>query len=535
MRVINITVGDEGAFVSPKIVGRVGENKTTRLEFSLPPSFMGYQYYITFKPEGLDSIHTDTLEEEDGIVSYELEHFLLVKGVLQIELSAFEDDKVLKSAIICLEVPEGLDVGGEFPSDPYTPAWYVKVLDEANRAKDEADRAENSAILAETAKNETETAKSAAQTALQRLEEGIANGDFKGDPGEKGVPGQDGVDGKDGLNGQDGINGTNGADGLNGQDGLNGTDGVDGKSAYEVAVTNGFVGTQVQWLASLHGADGINATTTAVATETTNGLMSSTDKVYLDGLPVSMSAKADKDNLITAFTFSPSQATLPNLPSSDGSVFITCTAHGLSVNDIISFTGATPLFGGVAIPVGKKYRVIAVTGPNTFVPFGSNITAKAAGGWNVVKHSSVPAIIFSNLGVDSSCNEVTVEFKATTVYRDSGSVAQFYFTLNGITSASYCPFKSSAIGVAGALVSKFVISDCTSGENQGEEIHLCSMTLKRISTSVWSVLINSGYRNSYFATAYGYVSDSSFSTLSSLELLFNVGACVDGTFIIRRG
>ena len=30
----------------------------------------------------------------------------------------------------------------------------------------------------------------------------------------------------------------------------------DGKSAYEVAVDNGFVGTEAQWLASLHGAQG---------------------------------------------------------------------------------------------------------------------------------------------------------------------------------------------------------------------------------------------------------------------------------------
>src|SRR5688572_31300204 len=33
-------------------------------------------------------------------------------------------------------------------------------------------------------------------------------------------------------------------------------DGVAGDSAYEVAVNNGFVGTEVQWLASLVGADG---------------------------------------------------------------------------------------------------------------------------------------------------------------------------------------------------------------------------------------------------------------------------------------
>ena len=44
--------------------------------------------------------------------------------------------------------------------------------------------------------------------------------------------------------------------GSDGSDGSDGTDGVDGKSAYELAVDGGYIGTEAQWLASLHGADG---------------------------------------------------------------------------------------------------------------------------------------------------------------------------------------------------------------------------------------------------------------------------------------
>lgn len=40
--------------------------------------------------------------------------------------------------------------------------------------------------------------------------------------------------------------------------GPKGDTGTDGASAYDLAVTGGFVGTQVQWLASLQGADGTN-------------------------------------------------------------------------------------------------------------------------------------------------------------------------------------------------------------------------------------------------------------------------------------
>ena len=57
-----------------------------------------------------------------------------------------------------------------------------------------------------------------------------------------------GVDGKDGVNGKDGCDGRNGADGLPG------CDGIDGKSAYIIAVEHGFSGTE--WLQSLKGADG---------------------------------------------------------------------------------------------------------------------------------------------------------------------------------------------------------------------------------------------------------------------------------------
>ena len=42
----------------------------------------------------------------------------------------------------------------------------------------------------------------------------------------------------------------------NGTNGLDGTNGQDGKSAYDIAVDNGFVGTETEWLESLKGQDG---------------------------------------------------------------------------------------------------------------------------------------------------------------------------------------------------------------------------------------------------------------------------------------
>ena len=56
-----------------------------------------------------------------------------------------------------------------------------------------------------------------------------------------------------GVDGKDGCDGRNGADGLPGRDGI---DGTDGKSAYIIAVEHGFSGTENEWLQSLKGADG---------------------------------------------------------------------------------------------------------------------------------------------------------------------------------------------------------------------------------------------------------------------------------------
>lgn len=129
-----------------------------------------------------------------------------------------------------------------------------------------------------------------------------------GKDGRDGLPGADGTNGLDGRDGRDGTNGTNGTNGLNGVDGLDGKSayqiavengytgsisqwlaslkgdkgdpgandvdgavGLDGKSAYQSALENGFVGTEAEWLASLKGADGTNGTNGVNGTNGSDG------------------------------------------------------------------------------------------------------------------------------------------------------------------------------------------------------------------------------------------------------------------------
>ncbi|MFF0166854.1 collagen-like triple helix repeat-containing protein [Streptomyces prasinus] len=97
-------------------------------------------------------------------------------------------------------------------------------------------------------------------------------------PGPRGLPGTDGSDGEKGasayevwldagnsgteedflasLRGEPGTPGVPGVAGQDGTPGAPGTPGEDGVSAYEVAVADGYTGTETEWLASLVGLQG---------------------------------------------------------------------------------------------------------------------------------------------------------------------------------------------------------------------------------------------------------------------------------------
>ncbi len=77
-----------------------------------------------------------------------------------------------------------------------------------------------------------------------------------GASGQAGPQGVAGIQGPIGPTGPQGVQGPIGLTGAMGPQGPTGATGLDGKSAYEIAVLNGFVGTETQWLMSLVGATG---------------------------------------------------------------------------------------------------------------------------------------------------------------------------------------------------------------------------------------------------------------------------------------
>lgn len=112
-----------------------------------------------------------------------------------------------------------------------------------------------------------------------------------GPAGNDGAPGADGLPGGQGLKGDTGDTGPQGLTGNDGNDGSDGADGADGPSAYQVAVSNGFVGTQAQWLASLVGAQGIQGAAGATGATGATGAPGTNGT---DGNDGAAGAKGDK-------------------------------------------------------------------------------------------------------------------------------------------------------------------------------------------------------------------------------------------------
>jgi hypothetical protein len=77
-----------------------------------------------------------------------------------------------------------------------------------------------------------------------------------GSVGPQGIAGNNGAIGAQGPQGIPGAQGPQGVAGSNGTGGTQGPAGANGLSAYQVAVANGYSGTEAQWLASLVGAAG---------------------------------------------------------------------------------------------------------------------------------------------------------------------------------------------------------------------------------------------------------------------------------------
>jgi hypothetical protein len=94
--------------------------------------------------------------------------------------------------------------------------------------------------------------------------------------GPQGIQGPIGLTGPAGPQGIEGVAGTNGIDGIDGATGPQGPAGANGLSAYEIAVQNGYTGTEFQWLSTAivgpQGPAGLNGAVGATGPQGPIGL-----------------------------------------------------------------------------------------------------------------------------------------------------------------------------------------------------------------------------------------------------------------------
>lgn len=151
-------------------------------------------------------------------------------GILHV--SVFCGDLITADTATVYINDSGYEDGG-IPEDP-SPTVYEQIIAMLNEIETGGIPADKIAAAVQ-AYLEAHPVESLTEEDVQRIVSTYVTahkGELKGDKGDKGDPGTPG------------------------SDGLDGADGVDGKSAYDIAVAHGFVGTEAEWLESLKGAPG---------------------------------------------------------------------------------------------------------------------------------------------------------------------------------------------------------------------------------------------------------------------------------------
>lgn len=137
------------------------------------------------------------------------------------------------------------------------------------------------------------------------------------------------------------YNGEDGKDGIDGRDGRDGRDGQSGASAYEIALQNGFEGTEKEWIASLHATVDL----TGIETDISTLQKQMTDVLYE---PIAINSftndinSAEKGSTVTAVNLSWTFNKTPESLTLDGEMMLPTlagtTLSGVSISDTKTFT-----------------------------------------------------------------------------------------------------------------------------------------------------------------------------------------------------
>ena len=191
------------------------------------------------------------------------------------------------------------------------------------------------------------------------------------------------------------LKGDTGATGATGTAGTNGTNGVNGKSAYEIAVENGYTGTEAQWLQSLVGATGA---TGAKGDTGAQGIQGEKGNTGATGSKGDTGEKGDKGDTGAAGADGKDMTVQGETVTDTGAV-----TKALTANKFCNFTGAV--------------TTLTITLPDTFNPWdefnfcfttdttGGNLALPSTVAW---LSGSAPSLAASTYYEVSICNNKAV-------------------------------------------------------------------------------------------------------------------------------
>lgn len=199
----------------------------------------------------------------------------------------------------------------------------------------------------------------------------------QGPEGQQGPQGAPGVQGEPGPQGLQGEQGPVGPQGEQGEQGPAGQDGAPGKSAYEIAVEDGFTGNVQEWLESLKGEpgeDGVSPTVSAEAIPS-GTRVTITDAVSSTVFDV-MNGETGPEGPSGASGFSPTVSTTPITTGTSGTQVTITDLTGSHSFDVMngasgapgpsgeSYTGSLmPLIGddGIAVTSNAGNAVVEIS------------------------------------------------------------------------------------------------------------------------------------------------------------------------------
>jgi hypothetical protein len=130
---------------------RQGENLASEMQITLTDDLIGYSYILVFQLNENTPYVTTELTPVDDIISYQIPNVVTNKvGKLKVELQCYDDNGVLiKDAIVIFQVKTSITGTPTIMPEAYVP-WFVRTVEEADRATAQADIATAQALISTT-------------------------------------------------------------------------------------------------------------------------------------------------------------------------------------------------------------------------------------------------------------------------------------------------------------------------------------------------------------------------------------------------